>query len=93
MIVGILKIELWLPMINSLKGKRMVLKSIKDRLRSSFNVSVSEVDYHDKWQRALLALAAVGQNKKYIDRLLGQVLKVVESYRHVELINHEIEML
>lgn len=92
MVVGILKIELWLPENNSLKGKRMVIKGIQQRLRNSFNISISEVDYHDKWQRAILAVAAVGQSKRYIDGLLQQVLRKIESYGHIELVNHEVEI-
>ena len=54
--VGILKVALFLPASQSLKEKRMVLKSLKDRARSRFNVSIAEIEHHDKWQRTVLAL-------------------------------------
>ena len=93
MVIGILKIELWLPASNSLKGKRMVLKSIKDRLRASFNISIAEVDYHDKWQRAGLAVAAVAPDRRRVDRLLQHVLKKIEDERRSELGDHQIEII
>ena len=55
MVLGILRVELFLPENGSLKEKRHLIRSIKDKVRSSLNVSVAEVDHHDLWQRASLA--------------------------------------
>jgi uncharacterized protein YlxP (DUF503 family) len=54
MIVGVCTIELRLRETRSLKDKRQVLKSIITRVKNNFNVAIAEVDYQDKWQRALL---------------------------------------
>jgi uncharacterized protein YlxP (DUF503 family) len=58
MVVGLCTIELHLPGSQSLKAKRQVLLSLKDRLREKFNVSVAEVAEHDRWQKAVLGIPA-----------------------------------
>ena len=57
--IGVLTLELRLENSHSLKDKRHVVKSLKDRLRHKFNVSVAEIDYQDLWQRALVAAVTV----------------------------------
>ena len=65
-----LRIELFIPESGSLKSKRFAVKSIKERLKSRFNVSVAEVDNADKWQRASLGVAAVANETKFIEKVL-----------------------
>lgn len=59
--IGILSVELWLPEAQSLKDKRMVVRSVKDQLTRRVGASVAEVDHHDLWQRARLTIACVGR--------------------------------
>ena len=89
--VGVLRIELFVPGARSLKAKRQVIRSLKDRLRNKFNVSVSEVDYQDKWQRATLGIAMVGTDGKYVAGALENAVKFVRGEPGVELAYHEIE--
>jgi hypothetical protein len=63
MVVGVLQVELTIPSADSLKAKRMVLRSLKDRIRRNFNVSVVEVDENDHWQSAVLAVVVVSNDK------------------------------
>ena len=77
--IGVLKISLHIPHAQSLKDKRMVIKSIKDRVRSKFNVSVSELDHQDKWQLATLAFAMIGNDNRYMDSCLQNILSLIES--------------
>ncbi|MBI4435955.1 MAG: DUF503 domain-containing protein [Candidatus Omnitrophica bacterium] len=93
MIVGILQIELRLHESHSLKEKRMVLKGLKDRLHERFNVSVSEIDHQDAWQRALIGIATIGTDKVYVNGLLSKVLDWVTAHRAVELVSSQMEML
>ena len=60
--IALLTLDLFIPEAQSLKDKRRVLKSLKDRLRQNYNVSVAEVGALDKWQRAVLALTAVSND-------------------------------
>jgi Uncharacterized protein conserved in bacteria len=62
MFVGVLQVELYIPGSGSLKAKRRVVRSLKDRIRANFNVSVSEVDAQDKWQRAVVGIACIGSD-------------------------------
>lgn len=74
-----LEIELHIPAAQSLKQKRTVLKSLKDRTSSKFNVSLAEVGYMDKWQRAALAVVSVSSDRTHLEQQLAQVLRFMES--------------
>ena len=60
--IGVLTLEIRVENSHSLKDKRQVVKSLKDRLRHKFNVSVAEIDYQDLWQRALVAAVTVASD-------------------------------
>ena len=92
MVIGLLRITLFLPESGSLKGKRRILRSIKDRLRSQFNVSVAEVDFQDKWQKAQLAVALAATDREYADKVLQTILGKVESWRLAEVIDVDLEI-
>jgi uncharacterized protein YlxP (DUF503 family) len=85
MFVKLLTVDLLIPGCSSLKEKRFVLSSLKSRLRSRFNVSVSEVDYQDKWQRCLLAVAIVGSDHGSVDGTCGQVRRFIEGDHRVQV--------
>ena len=93
MIIGILNIELFIPLSNSLKIKRRAIKSIKERLRSRFNVSVAEIAHTDKWQRSSLCVASVSNEKKHIESIFEKVIKNIYINHHVEVINTSITFL
>jgi len=93
MVVGILRIELFIPESASLKSKRFAIKSIKDRLRSRFNVSVAEVDNGDKWQRASLGVAAVSNETRHIDSIMGNVMNLVHGDRRVEVLEFKVNYI
>ncbi|MDP6618794.1 MAG: DUF503 domain-containing protein [Nitrospinota bacterium] len=93
MVIGVCTIELRIHGGRSLKEKRRVLRSVKDRIRNRFNVSIAEVDYQDKWQRALLALAAVSNERNHVTGLLESALSAVESMGLAEIVDAEIEIL
>jgi len=89
-IIGLLSIELLIPGANSLKAKRKVIKSMKERISSRFNVSVAEVADQDKWQRANLAVCAVSNDQHYLQTQLQKVLQFFEHNRQLEVINSRI---
>jgi len=92
-IVGVLRIELFIPESGSLKTKRFAIRSIKDRLKNRFNVSVAEVDNGDKWQRASLAIAAVSNESKHMESILGNVMNLVYGDSRVEVIDSSIQYI
>ena len=92
-IVGLCTIELFIADSQSLKDKRQVLLSLKDRLRQKFNLSVAEVDAHDLWQKAVLALACVSNDGRYVNQILDQALNLVRGQMVVEVVQSRIELL
>ena len=93
MVVGLLKVDVHLPAAQSLKDKRSVLKSLKDQLRGRFNVAVAEVEINDLWQRATVGIAAVGDDRTYLQAVLRQVTEWMRRAHAVELIQVEEEFL
>ncbi len=93
MVVGILKVDLHIPGKNSLKGKRAVLRSLKDRMKGRFNVSVAEVGEGDLWQRATLGIAVVSNDRSHANRVLSKVVDLIESSGPVEVVDYQIELL
>ena len=92
--VGMCKINLRLPENLSLKGKRQVLKSITSRVRNKFNVSVSEVDNHDRWQLATIGVCCVSNENRHANEVLSKVVDfVINSRFEVEILDYEIEIL
>ncbi|MCH6556855.1 MAG: DUF503 domain-containing protein [Nitrospirae bacterium] len=93
MIVGLCTIELYIPDGHSLKAKRQVIRSLKQRMRDKFNVSVAEVGEQDLWQKALLGIACVANESAYVNQVLDQAVNLVRSVPSIELGKYRIEML
>jgi len=93
MVVGILTIELHLPYCRSLKDKRKVVKSIKEKLRGRHNVSVAEVDGQDTWQRSVLGMAAVADRRSALESLYESIQREIESSIPGEITRAETEYL
>ena len=77
MIVGVIVWELHLPASQSLKDKRSVLKSLKDRLHQRFNVSVAETAHQDLWQRAEITAAVVSTDRHHAESVLREADRLV----------------
>ena len=93
MTVGTCRVELRLAGNNSLKGKRRVVKSIKDRIRGRFNVSVAEVDRLDEWQRATLGIACISNSSQLVDETLTKVVNLIEADADALILDYEIELM
>jgi uncharacterized protein YlxP (DUF503 family) len=93
MTIGILKLSLFIPESQSLKERRMVLHSLKARLRNTFNVALAQIDDEDKWQKADLVVVSVGRDRKNIDSLLCRVVNFVQSFNSINLIDYETELI
>ena len=91
--VGVLRIDFHISSSSSLKEKRMVLRSLKDRVRNNFNVSIAEVADHDKWQAATLGISCVSNDKKYIDGMLNKIKNFFERNKHILVTDYQIEII
>ncbi|MFN2203990.1 MAG: DUF503 domain-containing protein [Caldilineaceae bacterium] len=94
MAVGLLTLELYLPLNDSLKGKRGIVKPVIARLRREYNVSVCEADMQDRRNYAVLEVVCVSTSQTQAHKLLQRVAKRVENWRlDAQLIDYSIEML
>lgn len=93
MIIGICQIDILIFEANSLKEKRHVLKSIIERLKSRFNISVSEVDYHELWNRSSIGISVVSNEKIYCEMVIDKVIKFIDNDERVEIVSSNKEIL
>jgi uncharacterized protein YlxP (DUF503 family) len=92
MLVALERFDLRIPGCGSLKQKRHVLKSLTNAIRSTFNVSVVEVDHHDLWQRSAIAVAATGAEQYHVRKVMHQVERFVEAWGQVEVIDASLTL-
>jgi uncharacterized protein YlxP (DUF503 family) len=92
--IGVCKVQLRLPENESLKGKRQTLRSITERVKNKFNVSISEVDDQDLWQIITLGIAYVSNSSQHANEVLCKVVDFIGNGRFdVEMLDYELEIL
>ena len=91
--IGVLRLDLYIPSAQSLKDKRMVLRSFKDKVRTKYNVSIAQLDTDDKWQTATFAVAMIGNDNRYVNGCLQDIANFIESCHGFEISDHEIMFL
>jgi len=92
MIVGTLKIRFVLRESHSLKDKRRVIRSVKQRIFNKFQVSIAEVEHQDTWQQATLGVAMVGNESGHVNEVLSKVIDVLRFVPGAEMVDYELEM-
>lgn len=85
--VGILELDIMIYESNSLKEKRMVIRSLIDSLRAKHNISIAETDFMDKWNRSIITLALVSNDKKIIEIILDNMLLTIENDHRLEVLS------
>ena len=93
MAIGLLTLEIHIPDSRSLKDKRQVLRSLKDRLRTRFNVAVAELDHQDSWQRSQVGIVSLSNDAAHLEQSLRTVLGEAEEILGRDLASHELELL
>ena len=91
--VGVLTLELRLSDAHSLKDKRHTVKGLKDRLRSKFNVAVSEIDYQDLWQRSLISAVTVSGDHGHAEQVLQSVEREASALLGPLLVSATVEWI
>jgi len=91
--VGLLTLELHIPDAQSLKDKRQVLRSLKDKLRREFNVAVAELDHQDVWQRSVVGVVTLANEEKHVQQSLQQVLDAADGILGSFLIGQKVEIV
>src|SRR4051812_17599176 len=90
MVVGVLRLTLYIHGASSLKDKRQVVRKVVDRLRSRFNVSVAEVGDNDIWQRAVIGIGAVSNDHSFVNEVLDKCAR--DAGNIAEIVNREMEI-
>src|SRR5260221_12257390 len=90
MVVGVLRLTLYIHGASSLKDKRQVLRKVVDRLRSRFNVSVAEVGDQDLWQKAVVGIVAVANDHSFVNEVLDKCAR--DAGAIAEIVNREMEI-
>jgi len=92
-VIALLTLDIHIPEAHSLKDKRMVVRRLKDRLRSNFNVSVSEVEHQELWQRSQISVVTVGSDDSSVRQTLEQALRDAERAAPECVIQGTIEII
>ena len=91
MIVGVLSMQVSVFDAMSLKDKRRVIKSLKDRIANKFNVSIAEVGYNDSMRTAMLGVTMVANESRFVESSLSTVVEFVRRTPKLSLIDYHIE--
>ncbi len=93
MVIGTLRTDLLIRESGSLKDRRRVVNSLKDRIRARFNVSVADVGDQNLWQRAVLVVAVVSNDGRFANEVLSKVLRLITSEPRVEMLDQKMDYL
>lgn len=93
MVVGVLTVRLAIFEALSLKDKRRVVRSLKDRIANTHNVSVAEVDDLDHRQAATLGIAMVSNDARFVESALSRIVDQIRAYGRASLLTYDIELL
>lgn len=91
--IGILEITLLLYEVNSLKEKRIILKSLIQKLKNRYNISISEISYNDVWRNAKIGIASVSNDYAHLDSTLDHILDYIDADGRVEMIDVKREVI
>jgi uncharacterized protein len=89
--IGLLTLEIHIPDARSLKDKRQVLRSLKDRLRAHYNVAVAELEHQELWQRSRIGVVSISGDSKYLEESLEAVAAESERILGRDLVSQEID--
>ncbi|MCB9852254.1 MAG: DUF503 domain-containing protein [Phycisphaerales bacterium] len=93
MVVGTLRLSFVIPGANSLKDKRRVVKSLKDRLGNKHNISVAEVDELDEHRRCVIGIAMVSNDRRFTESCLSKIVDEVRGNPYASLSDYELELM
>ena len=89
--IGLLTLEIHIPDARSLKDKRQVLRSLKDRLRAHYNVAVAELAHQETWQRSRVGVVSISGDGKHLEESLGQIAAESERLLGRDLVSQAVE--
>ena len=93
MIVGILSLQVSVFDAMTLKDKRRVIKSLKDRISNKYNVSIAEVAHNDSIRTAILGIVMVANESRFVNSSLSEIVNFVQKIPQLTLVDYNIEAL
>lgn len=93
MVVGTLSIRMAIRSSRSLKDKRRIIKSLKDRIRNRFNVSISETGAQDNLKSSIIGVAMIGTDRQYVNSTLSALINSFRFFPQIELVDYELELI
>ena len=93
MIIGVIRFGLHFPGAGSLKDKRRILVSLKDRVKNKFNVSIAELEDNELWQKSVIGVAIIANDKTYANSVLSKVTNLIEGRPEVVVTEVQMEWL
>lgn len=93
MVVGVCRLTLMAPESHSLKEKRMVLRSLKDRTRLKFNVAIAEVASQDNWQECVLGFAVVANDKAFVQEMVEKIIRFIDGLALAKMVDDEKDFI
>ncbi len=91
--IGVLTLDLLIAHSHSLKDKRQVVRSLKDRLRAKYNVATAEIDHQESWQQAVVAVVTLSADRPRVEQVLRQVEREAADLLGRDLVGAEVEYL
>ena len=88
-----MQVELMIPGAMTLKDKRRVIKSVKDRIAHEFNVSIAEIDALDAHRKAILGISIVGNESRFVRECLDKILKHLKLHREAVVVDYQIDLV
>jgi uncharacterized protein len=89
--IGLLTLEIHISDAQSLKDKRQVLRSLKDRLRAHFNVAVAELEHQELWQRSKVGVVSISSDSRHLEESFAAIAAESERLLGHDLVSHEID--
>jgi uncharacterized protein YlxP (DUF503 family) len=93
MTIGILTVNYHLPYSRDLKEKRQIIQSIKKTLQNQFNISISEIDHLDLWQKSMLGISTISNSKKMADRIFNKIIDKFEHFNNGYILDYNTEYI
>jgi uncharacterized protein YlxP (DUF503 family) len=91
--IGLLTLEIHIPDAHSLKDKRQVIRSLKDRLCHKYNVAVAELEHQDTWKDSVVGVVTISGNAAHVEKSLRTIFADAERQLGRDLIGHDIEII
>ena len=93
MVIASCRVELRIPMSDSLKYKRGIIKALLEQLKNKFNLAVAEIDQNDDWKLSTIGLVSVGNQSSHLEGLLETAIRFIERFDGVQVLKDEIQLL